>query len=714
MSVGNDIDHDPSFGIRAIRAAAAGRGRAVPEAGLLAAIVESSSDAILSRDLDGIITSWNAAATDMLGYTAQEIIGTSILRLIPDELQAEFQRLDARVKAGGTVTNVPTRRRAKNGRVLDMAFSSSPLRDASGAVVGVAAILRDITGQVARQRELDRLSHLYAALSAINQAIVGSRTRDELFAKVCTALVGPGGLRMVWVGWNDAAAALLRPVASAGDDSRYLDEVSVHTDDRPEARGPSGRAFRTGQSCIINDMEDDPGTSPWRDKLRARNFRAVAAFPIRLAGAVQGALSVYADTRGYFQPREVALLEEAAADLSFALEAFDREAARQQAEQRLRSEMLFSETMIESMPGIVYFYDITGHFLRWNRNFETISGYRHDEIAAMQPHDFLAEPDRPALDRKIREVFETGQSSIEALFRARDGRETPYFFTGRRVAFGGVPCLAGVGIDITERRQAEAERAARARAEAADQIKSAFLATMSHELRTPLNSIIGFTGLMQRGLAGPLNEEQARQLGMVRSSADHLLALVNDVLDISKIEAGQLTIARHRFDLEAAIRAALAVVAPQAEARTLALQAELAADLGEMCSDRRRLEQILLNLLTNAIKFTERGCVCLRARRARNDTLGAMALAGRPAEAEMLALAVADTGIGIASEDLGTLFEPFRQIDSGLSRRHDGTGLGLAISQRLAGLMGGRIAAASDLGQGSTFRLVLPLDGDAA
>jgi PAS domain S-box-containing protein len=714
MSVGNDIDHDPSFGIRAIRAAAAGRGRAVPEAGLLAAIVESSSDAILSRDLDGFITSWNAAATDMLGYTAHEIIGTSILRLIPDELQAEFQRLDARVKAGGTVTNVPTRRRAKNGRVLDMAFSSSPLRDASGAVVGVAAILRDITGQVARQRELDRLSHLYAALSAINQAIVWSRTRDELFAKVCTALVGPGGLRMVWVGWNDAAAALLRPVASAGDDSRYLDEVSVHTDDRPEARGPSGRAFRTGQSCIINDMEDDPGTLPWRDKLRARNFRAVAAFPIRLAGEVQGALSVYADTRGYFQPREVALLEEAAADLSFALEAFDREAARQQAEQRLRSEMLFSETMIESMPGIVYFYDITGRFLRWNRNFETVSGYRHDEIAAMQPHDFLAEPDRPALDRKIREVFETGQSSIEALFRARDGRETPYFFTGRRVAFGGVPCLAGVGIDITERRQAEAERAARARAEAADQIKSAFLATMSHELRTPLNSIIGFTGLMQRGLAGPLNEEQARQLGMVRSSADHLLALVNDVLDISKIKAGQLTIARHRFNLEAAIRAALAVVAPQAEARNLALQVELAADLGEMCSDRRRLEQILLNLLTNAIKFTERGCVCLRARRARNDTLGAMALAGRPAEAEMLALAVADTGNGIATEDLGTLFEPFRQIDSGLSRRHDGTGLGLAISQRLAGLMGGRIAAASHLGQGSTFRLVLPLDGDAA
>jgi PAS domain S-box-containing protein len=516
--------------------------------------------------------------------------------------------------------------------------------------------------------------------------------------------------------------------------------------------------------------------------------------------------------------------------------------ARQMAETSARNERQFSDTMIESMPGILYFYDTRGHFLRWNQNFDKVSGYSGDEISRMTPLDFFAEADRPLLQERIGEVFARGESSVEAPFRAKDGSAVPYFFTGRRVEYDGRPCLVGVGIDITERKQAEAAlrqseyryrttldnilegcqlighdwrylylnttaathnrrpnqellgrtmpecwpgiessrvfdllnrclkeriplheeteftfmdgsrgwfdvraqpvpegifvlsidiserkqaemalrvlnetleqevagrtaelQATLVRAEAADRIKSAFLATMSHELRTPLNSIIGFTGIVLQELAGPLNAEQAKQLGMVRGSARHLLELINDVLDISKIEAGQLEVRAEPFDLGASIERVVASVKPLADKKQLALTVELPAELGTMVGDRRRVEQILINLLNNGIKFTDRGVVSLSVEPLSDHRCTPQAKPG-PA----LRFQVKDSGMGIQPENLELLFQPFRQIDIGLSRQHEGTGLGLAICRRLAGLMGGVISASSQWQSGSEFTVVLP------
>lgn len=247
--------------------------------------------------------------------------------------------------------------------------------------------------------------------------------------------------------------------------------------------------------------------------------------------------------------------------------------------------------------------------------------------------------------------------------------------------------------DRVKERTAELAVAKEA-AEAADRLKSAFLATMSHELRTPLNSIIGFTGILQQELPGPLNEEQKKQMEMVGASAEHLLALINDVLDISKIEAGQMQISSEPFDPAAALHKAVLTARPLAEKKGLALE-EAPGEAVTLIADRRRFEQIILNLLSNAVKFTDRGSV--RAECFSEDG----AVIAR----------VADTGIGIKPEDMDKIFKPFRQVDTGTDRQYEGTGLGLSICRKLTELMGGTITAESEWRKGSVFTVRIPLRG---
>ena len=690
----------------------------------LASMVDSSDDAIYSTNLNGIIASWNSGAEKIFGYSITEAIGSSIMRLFPVGQHEEEYAILEQVNQGEKVGYVETVRQAKDGSLLDVSISVSVIKDEANRTIGISRISRDITVQKDQEREIARVSRLYAALSQINQAIVWTPDRGELFEKVCQILVEDGRFRTAWIAWHNPETDELAPVADWGDENGYIRSIKVYADDRLEGCGPSGLAFRSGQPYVCNDMLNDPVTLPWRAEIARCGFRATAVFPIRMNDKVSGTLNVYSNDLGFFRDKEIALLTEAARDISFALNNIALRQEHQKAEEIARSEKLFSDTMIESMPGILYFYTEQGQFLRWSRNFEIISGFSAEEIRKSHPLRFILDGDKQQVEQRISKVFEKGEASVEASFIAKDGTVSPYFFTGRRIVFNGVACLVGMGIDISERKRAEnalreanenlelkvstrtvSLQEALVRAEAADKIKSAFLATMSHELRTPLNSIIGFTGILLQGLTGPLTPEQMKQLGMVRNSARHLLELINDILDLSKIEAGQLEIHAEPFPLGDPIEQVAALVKPLADRKGLVLNVDLPSDLGKIVTDRRRLQQILLNLLTNGIKFTDAGKVTLTGEFIQNFR-SSPNVAPQPA----VRLHVTDTGIGIKLDDLSALFKPFRQIDNGVTHSQEGTGLGLAICHRLICLLGGNITVTSEWGRGSVFTIVLPLN----
>jgi PAS domain S-box-containing protein len=377
-------------------------------------------------------------------------------------------------------------------------------------------------------------------------------------------------------------------------------------------------------------------------------------------------------------------------------------------ESELRYRGLFRQN-----PAPMLIYDrSTLTLLTVNEAFLRHYGYSDAQVASMRLVDLYPDDQKEAITSLIKKLH--GYQNVgEWRHRKADGTFFNITACSNDLVYDGHVARVAVITDVTDRIVAEEKtralntelekrvaertaelRIARDRAESADQLKSAFLATMSHELRTPLNSIIGFTGILLQGLAGKLNDEQAKQMGMVQNSAQHLLALINDVLDISKIEAGQLEVFRARYNFRKALERVIASVQPLADRKGLMLHASIAPDVGEIVSDARRVDQIVLNILNNAIKFTEKGSVRVECRLMHNR----------------LSISVTDTGIGIGPEDRERIFKPFAQVDTGTARTHEGTGLGLSICDRLVEKLGGTIRVESTPGIGSTFTIELPID----
>jgi PAS domain S-box-containing protein len=381
----------------------------------------------------------------------------------------------------------------------------------------------------------------------------------------------------------------------------------------------------------------------------------------------------------------------------------------------LTSDAQFSEHIIGALPGLFYVFDEHGRLLRWNRRFIDVLGYTPEHLRGMQPTDFFTELDKTRIHAAFKEAMANGHTEIEADILTRDGRRIPYHFSGARSTLGEHALMIGVGHDISERRRLQAELSereaslenlvqartaelaeAKESAEAANRAKSSFLANMSHEIRTPMNAIIGMTHLISRT---ELTARQREQLDKVSDATQHLLKIINDILDLSKIDAGRLTLEATDFNLEHLLDKIESQLAERAEAKGLELVTDIDPDLPRMLhGDAMRIKQVLLNFGSNAIKFTQHGHLLLR-----------VYVESQNAATVRVRFEIRDTGIGIKLEDQPRLFQAFEQADASTTRKYGGTGLGLAISRRIAELMGGAIGVDSAPGRGSRFWLSIPL-----
>ena len=395
------------------------------------------------------------------------------------------------------------------------------------------------------------------------------------------------------------------------------------------------------------------------------------------------------------------------------------EEERMRLDQRVRDQHFYTRSLIESNIDALMTTDQRGIITDVNKQTEALTGCTRDELIGAPFKNYFTDPS--CAEAGIRRVLSEGKiTNYELTARARDGRLTVVSYNAttfhdRDRVLQGVFAAAR---DITELKEFErALQQKNAELEDASRMKSEFLANMSHELRTPLNAIIGFSEILKDGLLGPMTEQQCGFINDIFSSGSHLLSLINDILDLSKIEAGKMTLDLEPVVVTSLFANSLSIIREKAAARNVRLRIDMAADLGTIQADSRKVKQIVYNLLSNAVKFSvDRGEVSLHASRVAAADVGHLdgEWAGRnvssatPAFEDFIRISVTDNGIGMSPEGMGLLFSPFTQVDSGLDRRFEGTGLGLAMVKLLAELHGGHVAVESAPGAGSRFTVWLP------
>jgi len=353
----------------------------------------------------------------------------------------------------------------------------------------------------------------------------------------------------------------------------------------------------------------------------------------------------------------------------------------------------YVDDIIRNMKDTLIVVDRNEKIRTVNRALRRLLGYTEAELVD-QPFSFICTgiPEEALKTKSAMGAFET-------IYRSKDGREIPMSFsTGiLKSADGTASGMIAVAQDITARKRQEQElQEAKVAAEAANATKSQFLATMSHELRTPLNAIIGYTEMMQEEAEDNGHDEYVPDLKKVHSSAKHLLALINDVLDLSKIEAGKMDLYLETVEVKPLIDDVVAVVAPLVDKKANRLSLSLGPNLGSIHADVTKVRQSLFNLLSNASKFTEKGTITLDICRIWQEG------------SEIFRFEVADTGIGMNKEQLGRMFQAFTQADASTTRKFGGTGLGLVISRNFCQMMGGDITVESEEGKGTKFTITLP------
>jgi PAS domain S-box-containing protein len=635
---------------------------------LLEAISENSTDAIYAKDTQGRYLLCNREVALALGRPTAEVLGRDDGALMSDEDAAYIRANDERVLGENAVSTRVEHFHTSRGARTYLA-TKGPLRDEQGQVVGLFGVSRDITELHAAQEGLRRLS--LAVEQSPNGVVITDRQGLVRYANAaCANFTG-----------EPAEAFLGRSLREAGLDMAG-DGLWTALDAATAWTGELRLQSRDGR---LHDLR-------------------VRLVPIQHPdGREQELLLVFED---------VTALRRQAAELAQHRDLLEQrviERTRQLEDANLALRLQAEEVtaLYNRAPCGYHSTDADGTFVAINDTELAMLGYRREEIVnRLRLPDLLPPAQRPMYAQYRAQLERLGMlRGLEYDLVCKDGRLLPVVVdvAAELDAQGRLLRTRATMFDNRERKAREAEiRVLTARlaqradeAEAANRAKSAFLASMSHEIRTPLNALIGMTHLLRRDEPTPA---QAERLATMEDAAQHLLHVINDVLDLSKIEAGKVELEQVDFRLDDLLARSCALVAERARAKDLELVVDSTSLPDALHGDPTRLSQALVNLLGNAVKFTPQGMVLLRAEALRREE-----------ESVLARFEVRDTGIGIPADQRDQLFNAFEQADSSTTRRFGGTGLGLAITRRLVRLMGGDVGLDSVLGQGSRFWFTLPL-----
>jgi len=593
----------------------------------LAAIVRGTSDAIIGKSLDGLITSWNEGAERLYGFTADEIIGQPITTIIPPDRLAEEALIFEKVHAGEPVPAYLTRRVRKDGALVDISLTVAPMRDVDGVIIGASAIARDITALQHREAQLTSL--IEAAPDAF--IVVGGTGLIQFVNQQTENLFGYPRIELIG-----------QPIEMLVPDRAR----SQH----PGLRGSYGA---------------DPTARPMRGRNLSGRRKDGSEFSVDIS------LTPLDTPQGLLVA-----------------------AAVRDATERKEAEARF-ESLLEAAPDAIVVANDEGIITVANHRATDLFGYSRDELIG-HPVEMLV----PQQNREGHPELRSGYvahpavrpmgAGLQLWAQRKDGSRFPV-----DISLSPLETPAGILVsaavrDITERLAAEeALRAAKEEAEQANLAKSEFLSRMSHELRTPLTAILGFTELLQIG--GMPGDQHDLFVDRTHRAGQHLLALINDVLDISRVEAGSLVMSIEPVDAAPLVEEAIELVAPMAQSRRIVVKNTVRDAV--VLADSGRLRQVLLNLLSNAVKY--------------NSEAGTITISSWT-DSDFVSIAVADTGPGIAEQDLPRLFQPFERLGV-QTGEIEGTGIGLAISRGLVDMMAGTINVSSVVGEGSRFTVTLPV-----
>jgi PAS domain S-box-containing protein len=733
---------------------------------LLASIVESSEDAIYAVKLDGSIASWNRSAEALFGYRAGEVVGNHTSILAPPDRRDEAAKCIEVIRMGCAIGAFETVRQAKDGRIIDVSLSISPIRNPAGDVVGAAGVARDITERKRAAQELIDSERRFRAVFEDAPAGMFVTSLDGHFLQVnepFCRMLGYSGQEVVEKDWRelthpDDMEVSARMVAQLGEEpgrcvdweKRYTHRNGAlvwvrlklslvrdsgdnplfyvgHVEDITERKrtadslreseerfrglfeyAPSGiyvsapdtrlRQVNAAFSRMLGYSGEELLSKTWQELTHPEDLRTAQARREQLWG---GEPSVGGETRLVHRNGKVvqtliraSLVRDPDGKPLCSVVHVEDITERKRAEDALHESEARFRIMADSCPAVMWVTGPEGEGQFVNRAHREFCGVPDERLDGDKWQSLFHPDDAPeyvaAFQLALRDktVF-----NRDARLRRVDG-EWRWVATHAQPRFsqsGEFLGHVGLCLDITERKRYESELIlAREGAEAANRAKSCFLANMSHEIRTPMNGVIGMTQLL---MGTVLTDEQKEYAEVVNTSGMALLKLINDILDLSKVEARKITLESRPFDPSDTVGEVIQLLRVQAKAKGLSIRVGMSPDIPPiLCGDSYRLRQVLANLTSNAIKFTKQGQIALEA-----------ALESRTGTTATVRFTVADSGIGIPPGKIADIFSPFTQADDSMTRRYGGSGLGLAICKELAELMGGAIGVASVEGQGSTF-----------